>query len=303
MIIFTITNKVTGQVFVGSTRNSLESQWTKIVSAAEQGLDYPLYKQICRYGDDQFDVEEWDFADTREELMALEQEAIDSLQAESLRGYKTAVTQKRVVVAAPKKRAPSSRAKPSTSEPSDTEKSSAEKTDPVLPTEAKAQPEPEIEAPAPQPVAPVEKPVSILAQLTANAKAYKRCSPPATKNKAATNGNKDMAGLTEVDSEQLDSLLAKVSAYSSQAKSESEQPSAASNEADNNILVEPKTVEAPEPVYNEHQQRILAAINKQRQLRSERTPTIIEQERKQLADLLAKLELRAVELKQPVTAS
>ncbi|MCX4025606.1 GIY-YIG nuclease family protein [Endozoicomonas sp. SM1973] len=310
MIIFTITNKVTGQVFVGSTRNSLESQWAKIVSAAEQGLDYPLYKQICRYGDDQFDVEEWDFADTREELMALEQEAVDSLQAESLRGYKTAVTQRRVVTA-PKKRASSSRAKPSTSEPSDTEEGSAEKTASVLPTEAKVQPEPEpeIEVPAPQPVAPVEKPVSILAQLTASAKAYKRSCTPATKNKAAAKSNKEASGLVEVDSEQLDSLFAKVSAYSSQAKPESEQPTAVSNKIDDSglassdSLVETKTVEAPEPVYNEHQQRILAAINKQRQLRSERTPTVIEQERKQLADLLTKLELRAVELKQPIAAS
>ncbi len=89
MIIFTVTNKITSQVYVGSTRNGLSDQWEKMVAAAEQNLDYPLYREIRVHGPDAFVVEEWDYVDNRDELNALEQEAIKSLNARSLRGYKT----------------------------------------------------------------------------------------------------------------------------------------------------------------------------------------------------------------------
>ena len=89
MIIFTVTNKTTSQVYVGSTRNSLFDQWEKMVAAAEQNLDYPLYQEIRAHGPDAFVVEEWDYIDNRDELNALEQEAIKTLNARSLKGYKT----------------------------------------------------------------------------------------------------------------------------------------------------------------------------------------------------------------------
>ena len=63
MIIFTVTNKTTSQVYVGSTRNSLLDQWEKMVAAAEQNLDYPLYQEIRAHG--------------------------KTLSARSLKGYKT----------------------------------------------------------------------------------------------------------------------------------------------------------------------------------------------------------------------
>ena len=89
MIIFTVTNRTTSQVYVGSTRNSLSDQWEKMVAAAEQNLDYPLYQEIRAHGPDAFVVEEWDYIDNRDELNALEQEAINTLNARSLKGYKT----------------------------------------------------------------------------------------------------------------------------------------------------------------------------------------------------------------------
>lgn len=89
MIIFTVTNKTTFQVYVGSTRNSLSDQWEKMVAAAEQNLDYPLYQEIRVHGPDAFAVEEWDYVENRDELNVLEQEAIKSLNARSLKGYKT----------------------------------------------------------------------------------------------------------------------------------------------------------------------------------------------------------------------
>ena len=89
MIIFTVTNKTTSQVYVGSTRNSLLDQWEKMVAAAEQNLDYPLYQEIRVHGPDAFVVEEWDYIENRDELNTLEQEAIKTLNARSLKGYKT----------------------------------------------------------------------------------------------------------------------------------------------------------------------------------------------------------------------
>ncbi|WP_263322111.1 GIY-YIG nuclease family protein [Endozoicomonas sp. Mp262] len=89
LIIFTVTNKVTAQVYVGSTRNDLESQWEKMVSAAEQNMDYPLYREIRTQGADNFVVEEWDCTDDRSELAILEQEALETFGARSLKGYKT----------------------------------------------------------------------------------------------------------------------------------------------------------------------------------------------------------------------
>ncbi len=89
MIIFTITNKSTSQVYVGSTRNDLSDQWEKMVAAAEQHLEFPLYSEIRVHGSDAFIVEEWDIVEDRNELYLLEQEAIETFNAKSLRGYKT----------------------------------------------------------------------------------------------------------------------------------------------------------------------------------------------------------------------
>ncbi len=89
MIIFTITNKITNQVYVGNTRNDLDDQWQKMVAAAEQQLDYPLYKDIRVHGTDNFSVDVYDYVETREELAEVEQDAIELFNAKSLKGYKT----------------------------------------------------------------------------------------------------------------------------------------------------------------------------------------------------------------------
>ena len=89
MIIFTVTSIISGQVYVGTTRNDLESQWEKMVAAAQQDMDYPLYREIRIHGEDQFTVEEWDRAEERGEMMEVEEDAINHFNAKSLRGYKT----------------------------------------------------------------------------------------------------------------------------------------------------------------------------------------------------------------------
>ncbi len=89
MIIFTVTNKATKKVYVGSTRNDLISQWERMVAAAYQDMDYPLYREIRVQGEEEFTVEEWDRAESREELNELEQDAVVFFGGEILRGYKT----------------------------------------------------------------------------------------------------------------------------------------------------------------------------------------------------------------------
>ncbi|WP_281646596.1 GIY-YIG nuclease family protein [Parendozoicomonas sp. Alg238-R29] len=91
MIIFTVTNTITHQVYVGSTRNDLDAQWERMVAAAEQNLDFPLYRDIRTYGCDAFIREIYDMADSRQELAELEQDALETLNAISLRGHKTSV--------------------------------------------------------------------------------------------------------------------------------------------------------------------------------------------------------------------
>lgn len=85
-----------GDIFVGTTGNDIETQWQKILTAAELDLDYPLYRQIRCHGAEHFLVEEWDCADNRRELNQLEDDAIKTLNAQSLRGYKTAKNKSRV---------------------------------------------------------------------------------------------------------------------------------------------------------------------------------------------------------------
>ncbi|WP_426414857.1 GIY-YIG nuclease family protein [Aestuariirhabdus sp. LZHN29] len=116
LIVFTVSNRSTGKVYVGSTRNPLLLQWEKIVEAAESGLDYPLYQEIRAQGADSFQLEEWDYADDRAELQKLEREALETFGAESLRGYKTAIAPREAPVKKPRPRATVRRSKP-TAEP------------------------------------------------------------------------------------------------------------------------------------------------------------------------------------------
>lgn len=89
MIIFTVKNQVSGQIYVGYTRSNLQEQWQKIINAAEENLDFPLYREIRAHGVELFSVDEYDYAETRDEVKEVEDEVIRLYNAKSLRGYKT----------------------------------------------------------------------------------------------------------------------------------------------------------------------------------------------------------------------
>ncbi|ROR94764.1 hypothetical protein EDC56_3907 [Sinobacterium caligoides] len=89
MIVFTITNQHTNEVYVGTARNTAEEKWKQYLSSTAAGLDFPLYNDIRDYGSDAFQVSEWAFADSMEELTTLNREAMLKFDGISLRGHKT----------------------------------------------------------------------------------------------------------------------------------------------------------------------------------------------------------------------
>lgn len=92
MVVFKITNNVTGKNYVGTSFNSGFQRFEQYVEAANEDLDYPLYEEIRSHGVDAFTVEELFETSDKEELYELEQDYIAIYNADSLRGYKIGQT-------------------------------------------------------------------------------------------------------------------------------------------------------------------------------------------------------------------
>lgn len=102
MIVFTITNDITQQVFVGTTKDSVDERWKQLQSAAEE--DYKaaaFFKDIRDFGARNFTASEYAVAYDRQDLKDLFEEAMDEHQGTSLVGIKTV---KPKPVAAPSKK-------------------------------------------------------------------------------------------------------------------------------------------------------------------------------------------------------
>ena len=105
MIVFTLTNDVTDEVFVGTTKDSVEERWKQYQDAAK--LDHTaarLFKDIRDYGADKFTISEYAAAYDREDLKDMFEEAMEEFNGISLVGVKT--TKPKPVKVAPKKAAP-----------------------------------------------------------------------------------------------------------------------------------------------------------------------------------------------------
>lgn len=103
LIVFTITNDVTDEVYVGTTKDSVEERWKQYQEAAK--LDHTaarLFKDIRDFGADKFTLCEYAVAYDREDLKDMFEEAMDEFNGISLVGVKT-TKPKPVKVAAPKK--------------------------------------------------------------------------------------------------------------------------------------------------------------------------------------------------------
>ncbi|MET4695722.1 GIY-YIG nuclease family protein [Endozoicomonas lisbonensis] len=336
MIIFTVTSNITGQVYVGSTRNELESQWERMVAAAQQDLDYPLYREIRINGEDAFTVDEWDRAEDRQELLELEQEAIDHFGAKSLRGYKTST-----VKILPKKKTRqrkssiekelaaifSGEESDSETPPSLTIKSSDSKN---TATASPSKAAPATSKPAePKPVSKQEiTKESIKAALAKIAEEEKAKEAAEAAKKAAAvqttagsqaNATVQMKSISLSDdiSAQLAAITAAADAVlsgdSQAAESLQQMPEAEPESA----AIEEEVVAAPQPVVEEirsepeqiakpvcpKELRIIEAIERHRTQRAQKSQEAIEQERNSLAGLLAELDARAKNMETGVLAA
>jgi len=106
LIVFTLTNEVTDEVYVGTTKDSVDERWKQYQEAA--ALDHTaarLFKDIRDFGAKNFTAAEYAVAYDREDLKDLFDEAMDQHAGISLVGVKTSKP-KPVKVAAPKKAAP-----------------------------------------------------------------------------------------------------------------------------------------------------------------------------------------------------
>ncbi|WP_432470915.1 GIY-YIG nuclease family protein [Amphritea sp. HPY] len=104
MIIFTITNSITDQVYVGSTRDSTDSRWEQILVAAETGLEHPLYTDIREHNPQNFIISEWAIAEDLQDLRELTKEAIETFSAIGLQGLRTSAPVAKPTRAKPKKK-------------------------------------------------------------------------------------------------------------------------------------------------------------------------------------------------------
>ena len=331
MIIFTVTSNITGQVYVGSTRNDLESQWEKMVAAAQQDLDYPLYREIRVNGDTAFTVEEWDRAEDRQELQELEQEAIDHFNAKSLRGYKTST-----VKILPKKK---TRQKKSSidkelkaiflSDDNSKEMAPSLRIKSSDSSALMATAQPVINTPTEKPVAdkPVVTKESIKAALAkiaeeekakeaaeAAAKEAERLTPPNTGSQANAVVQMNSIAMSNDISAQLAAITAAADAVLSGDSQAVAQLDTIREDAKEAPVLTTQAVQQEEQPRIDDQEsvavticpkqlRICEAIERQRSLRAKRTSDIIEQERSQLAQQLAELDARAQSLHTNVLAA
>ncbi|TYL47670.1 GIY-YIG nuclease family protein [Marinomonas sp. IMCC 4694] len=92
MVVFRITNNISGKHYIGTSFNSGFQRFEQYVEASNEGLDFPLYNDIRENGIDAFTVEELYETSDKQELYELETDYISIYNGESLRGYKIAQT-------------------------------------------------------------------------------------------------------------------------------------------------------------------------------------------------------------------
>lgn len=73
MLIYTITNTINGKMYVGQTTRTVEARMRDHKNAAMRGEDYPLYRDIRKYGWEAFSVQVIAYAETKEILDDLEE--------------------------------------------------------------------------------------------------------------------------------------------------------------------------------------------------------------------------------------
>lgn len=92
MIVFTLTNQVTDDVWVGTTRESSAERFESYKEALYHGIKHRFYKDLRDFGVENFVLDDYAVAEDREELKELFDEAMDTYEGKSLIGVKTVKT-------------------------------------------------------------------------------------------------------------------------------------------------------------------------------------------------------------------
>jgi hypothetical protein len=131
LIVFTIKNSRTDTVYVGTTKDSIDERWALYQLAKDLAIEGHLYRDMRKHGVACFTIEEYDFAESREELAEMFEEAMDQFDGTSLKGLKTSLPRTAVYPttggAEPKRKVAAKAADVSTAAKSTTVKSTAAK--------------------------------------------------------------------------------------------------------------------------------------------------------------------------------
>ena len=87
MIIYKITNKINGKIYIGQTVKSLKERWGQHHRQASYGCNLALHNAIRKYGKENFTVEQIDVARNRDELDQKEIYWIEYYNSLSPNGY------------------------------------------------------------------------------------------------------------------------------------------------------------------------------------------------------------------------
>ncbi len=91
MIVYTITNNVTDDVWVGTCKDSSDERFMQFQEAMALGIKAQIYKDLRDFGIDNFTVEDFAVAHDREELKDIFEEAMETYDGKSLVGVKTSL--------------------------------------------------------------------------------------------------------------------------------------------------------------------------------------------------------------------
>lgn len=91
MIVFTLTNEETDDVWVGSAREGVspEARFKQLQEALPLGIDHAFYRELKVFGPQSYSVELFAVAEDRMELQQLVEEALDTYNGKSLIGITT----------------------------------------------------------------------------------------------------------------------------------------------------------------------------------------------------------------------
>ncbi len=91
MIVYLLKNKVTKDVWVGTSPTSGEERFAQLCGAMYLGIKAPIYRDLRDHGVKSFEVEEYAFTEDRDELKDMFDDAMDMYNGKSLIGVKTSL--------------------------------------------------------------------------------------------------------------------------------------------------------------------------------------------------------------------